>query len=42
MFLNMLCYILIDLFDIFGVMNFFDSYLPFDEPDFLEPYELRE
>lgn len=39
MFLNLLCYILIELFDVFGVMNFFVSFLPFDDPDFFEPFE---
>jgi hypothetical protein len=40
MFMNLLCYILIDLFDVFGVMDLFDSYLPSDDPDFFEPFEL--
>ena len=40
--LNLLCYILIDLVDIFGIMDFFDGYLPFDDPGPFDPYDLGE
>jgi hypothetical protein len=39
MLLNLLCYLMIDLFDVFGVMELFDNYLPFDDADFWEPFE---
>ena len=39
---NFLCYILLDLFDVFGVIDFFDFYLPFDDPDYFDPFELSE
>lgn len=38
MFLNLLCYILIDFFDIFGVMSFIESCLLFDDSE-NEPYD---
>lgn len=31
MFLNLLCYMLIDLFDVFGIMDFIEEYLSDDE-----------
>ena len=33
---------LIDLFDVLGVMDFFDFYLPFDDPDYFDPVEFSE
>ena len=36
MFLNLMCYILLDLFDVFGVMDLFDCYFPYDD---LDPYD---
>lgn len=39
MFLNLLCYILIDLFDIFGVMSFIGNYWLFNDPDDLDSYD---
>ncbi len=42
MLLNILCYILIDLFDVFGIMGLLDSYLPFDDPDYFESFELQD
>jgi hypothetical protein len=39
MFLNLLCYVLIDLFDVFGVMDLFDGYLTYDDADFFDPFE---
>lgn len=42
MFLNLLCYILVELFDIFGVMSLVGSYLLFNDPDCFEPYDWDE
>jgi hypothetical protein len=42
MFTNFLCYILIDLFDVFGVIDLIDYYLSFDEPDIFDPFESSE
>ena len=39
---NFLCYILLDFFDVLGVMDLFDFYLSFDEPDYFETVEFRE
>jgi len=39
MILNLLCYIMIDLFDIFGVMSFVGNYLWFDDADTFDPYD---
>ena len=39
MFLNLLCYILVDFFDIFGVMSFVECYWLFNEPDDLDSYD---
>lgn len=39
MFLNLLCYILIDLFDIFGIMSLVESYLLFNDPDTFDSYD---
>lgn len=39
MFLNLLCYILIDVFDVFGVMDLFDGCMSYDEPDFFDSFE---
>lgn len=38
MFLNLLCYIMLELFDIFGVMSFVGSYLLFDDSDSFDPF----
>lgn len=42
MFLNLLCYIMIELFELFGIMNFVGSYLLINDPDSVDPYDWDE
>lgn len=39
MFLNLLCYIIIDVFDVFGVMELVGDFWLFNDSDNLDPYD---
>lgn len=39
MFLNLLCYIMIEFFDIFGIMSFVESYWLFNDSDNFDSYD---